>query len=62
MKHFPQGNPPLVCTAAAIQQDKIIPVAAWASDHQMKREMGEIFILSDFANPFQYAGLAGIIP
>lgn len=34
----PRGisNPPLVCTAAAIQQNKIIPVAAYNLDLQMK--------------------------
>lgn len=37
-KISPRGisNPPLVCTAAAIQQNKIIPVAAYNLDHQIK--------------------------
>lgn len=37
-KKSPKGitNPPLVCTAAAIQQNKIIPVAAYNLDHQMQ--------------------------
>lgn len=30
------SNPPLVCTAAAIQQNKIIPVAAYNLHHPMK--------------------------
>lgn len=37
-KKSPKGitNPPLVCTAAAIQQNKIIPVSAYNLDHQMQ--------------------------